>query len=183
MFNSPFYFVPKVAEKRLAIVLLIAIVLLFSAMRYFDTPLKNQVSKAGIVSFELAKDLQESKEILNSWDTISKISAGMSMGLDFLFLIAYAVFISLLIHMLNESLWKHSKLYKIGVMIIWGVFLAAFCDVVENIALIQLLLGDLQQKWSSIAYYFAVLKFGLLAIGIFFILINSILLPFRKLRK
>lgn len=180
---SPFRSMSKTAEKRLTIVLLIAMLLLFSAMRYFDAPLKNQVSKAGIVSFELAKDLQQTKAILNSWNAFSKTSAGISIGLDFLFLMVYAVFISLLIHKLNESLWKHSKLYKIGVMIIWGVFLAAVFDIVENIALIQLLLGDLQQKWSSIAYYFAVLKFGLLAFGLFFIVLNLILFLFKNLRK
>lgn len=183
MVASPFYFVPKSAEKRLTIVLLIAMVILFSAMRYFDTPLKNEVSTAGIVSFELAKDLQQTKEILNSWDTYSKTSAGMSIGLDFLFLIVYAVFISLLIHRLNEYLWENSKLYKIGIVMIWAVFIAAVFDIIENIALIQLLLGDFQQKWSSTAYYFAVFKFGLLAMSIFFIVINLILLPFRNLRK
>ena len=66
-------------------------------------------------------------------------------------------------------------------MVIWSVLLAACFDVIENIALIKLLLGDLQQQWSSIAYYFAIIKFTLLAVGLLFILINSILLLVKKI--
>ena len=83
------------------------------------------------------------------------------MRFDFLFLLVYALFISILIHTLNERLWKHTKIYTIGVILIWCMFLAALFDMVENVALIKLLLGDLQQKWSSIAYYFAIFKFSL----------------------
>jgi len=73
------------------------------------------------------------------------------------------------------------KVYTFGIILIWGVFLAAFFDIIENIALIKLLLGDLQQKWSSIAYYFAVSKFTLLLFGIIFIIISSIILFFKKI--
>jgi hypothetical protein len=180
MFVSPFRKLSKASEKRWILVLLFALVLTFLAMRYFDAPLKNHVSTAGIVSFELAKELPQTERILNSWDAFAKTSAGMSMGLDFLFLIVYSVFIALLIHTLNERLWKHSKMYAIGIAMIWCVFLAAFFDSIENVALIQLLRGDLQQKWSSIAYYFAYLKFSLLALGILYVILNFVLSGFRK---
>jgi len=47
------------------------------------------------------------------------------------------------------------KLSKFGNLLIALIFIAAFFDCIENIALIKLLLGDLEQVWSSIAYYFA----------------------------
>jgi len=103
------------------------------------------------------------------------------MGFDFLFLIIYSLFISILIHLLNEKLWKKSKIHSIGVLLIWFIFLAALFDIIENIALIKLLLGDFQQKWSSIAYYFAVSKFTLLLFGILFIFISSIILCLKKI--
>ena len=59
-------------------------------------------------------------------------------------------------------------------------FVAAFFDVIENIALIKLLLGDIQRKWSLIAYYFAVIKFGLLFIAIVYIFISGSIFFFRK---
>ena len=182
MIVSPFYKLSKTAEKRLTTILLISLLLISVVMRYFDAPLKNPVSSYGIVSFELAKDLSQSEAILTSWDAIAKTAAGMSMGMDFLFLIMYSLFISLLIHTLNERLWKHTKMYKMGLIFIWGVFLAAFFDIIENIALIQLLMGDLQQHWSTMAYYFAILKFGLVALSVLYILINFILLTVKNLR-
>lgn len=181
MLASPYKEISKKIEGKLTVTLLVSIIILMSAMRYFDAPLKNNICTSGIVSFELANDLETSIAILTSWDIVSKTSAGMSMGLDFLFIIVYSLFISILIHLVNEKLWKDSKIYFIGILLIYCIFLAAFFDIIENIALIKLLLGDLKQKWSSIAYYFAIVKFTLLAIGILFILISSVYLLFKKI--
>ena len=149
-------------------------------MRYLDSEIQNNETAQGIISFELAKDLSKSEAILNAWNMESKTAAGMSLGFDFLFLLVYSLFISILIDTLNERLWKHTKIYTIGVILIWCMFLAALFDMIENVALIKLLLGDLQQKWSSIAYYFAISKFSLLFIGILFIVLNSIISLFKK---
>jgi hypothetical protein len=178
--QSPFQNISKSKEKKLTIVLLILLVILIFVMRYLDTQIQNNNNSGGIIAFELAKDLSNSEAILKSWNTFSKISAGLSLGIDFLFLTVYSLFISLIIHKLNEQLWRDSIIYSIGLALIWGVFLAAFFDIIENIALIKLLLGDLQQKWSSIAYYAAISKFTLLAIGLFFILVNLIIYIFKK---
>lgn len=180
IFKSPFNNLLKPSKRKLTLILGISVVILITIMRFFDTQIQHAENTKGIISFELAKDLSASKNILNSWDTLSKTAAGMSMGFDFLFLIVYALFISLIIHKLNERLWKLSPIYTFGVVLIWSVFLAAFFDIIENIALIKLLLGDLQQKWSSIAYYFAISKFSLLTLGILFILINLLFLLFNK---
>jgi uncharacterized membrane protein len=152
MINSPFYNISKPNENKLTIALLVYLSILIPMMLFFDIPLKNEVAPNGIVSFELAKELIVSENILNSWDTHARTSAGMSMGLDFLFLIIYASFIALLMHKLNERIWNNTRIYKLGVLLIWGVFLAALFDVIENFALIKLLLGDLQQSCSSIAF-------------------------------
>ena len=181
MLLSPFSGLSIKVERKITFMLLISMIILMSIMRFFDSQMQNTATAKGIISFELAKDLSKSEAILNSWNTLAKTSAGMSMGFDFLFLTVYALFIALLIHKLNERLWKHSKTYTFGIILIWGVFLAAFFDIIENIALIKLLLGDLHQKWSSIAYYFAVSKFTLLLFGIIFIIISSIILFFKKI--
>jgi hypothetical protein len=149
-------------------------------MRYLDGEIQNNETAQGIISFELAKDLSKSEAILNAWNMESKTAAGMSLGFDFLFLLVYALFISILIHTLNERLWKHTKIYTIGVILIWCMFLAALFDMIENVALIKLLLGDLEQKWSSIAYYFAISKFSLLILGLLFIFISSFILILKK---
>ena len=149
-------------------------------MRYLDSEIQNNETAQGIISFELAKDLSKSEAILNAWNMESKTAAGMSLGFDFLFLLVYSLFISILIDTLNERLWKHTKIYTIGVILIWCMFLAALFDMIENVALIKLLLGDLEQKWSSIAYYFAISKFSLLILGLLFIFISSFILILKK---
>ena len=52
-----------------------------------DAPLKNEISPQGIVSFELAKDVNRSVAIMKSWDRMARLSADWSMRFDFLFLI------------------------------------------------------------------------------------------------
>ena len=180
MLNSPFYKLSHSAEKRWTIISLIFLIGFIVLMRFFDAPLINEISPNGIVSFELAKTLSNSEAIINSWDANALQSAKNSMAADFLFLMVYSFFISLIVHRLNNRVWKKGFVYQLGILICWSVFLAAFFDVIENIALVRLLYGDLLQLWSSIAYYFALLKFGLLALGILFILISLVGLPFKR---
>jgi len=141
-------------------------------MRIFDAPLKNEVCTNGIVSFELAKDISVSKNILNSWDDNAKANAGLSLGFDFLFLMVYSSFIALLIYKISIRLQKGKVFYKLGNVFIYLIFIAAFFDIIENIALIKLLKGDLNQIWASTAYYFAMFKFILILICLLYIIIN-----------
>lgn len=180
MLNSPFHKLPKSSEKKWTIILFVFLVVFIVLMRFFDAPLKNEISPNGIVSFELAKTLSKSEAILNSWDDSAIASAKNSMMADFLFLVVYSFFISLIVHRLNNRVWKKGFVYQFGKIVCWLVFVAAFFDVIENIALVRLLYGDLRQLWSSIGYYFAMMKFGLLLLGIFFILMSLVVLPFKK---
>ena len=149
-------------------------------MRFFDAPLKNDICKSGIISFELAKDLSVSEDIMDSWNERSKVSASLSMGFDFLFLLVYSSFIGLLIFRVRNKMKKDHFLQKLGKILIYAIFLAALFDVIENIALIKLLLGDLKQIWSSLAYYFAIPKFLIVLICIVYILLSWLFLLFRK---
>ncbi len=183
MLPSPFSKLSKTSEKKWTIVLLLLLVVIMGMMRYFDASLVNSVCKDGIVSFEFAKDLENSKAMINSWNAQSTKAAYSSLVLDFLFLIVYSTFIGLLIHKIIKQTKENSFISNLGVLFIWGVFLAALFDVIENIALLNLLSGNLNQVWSTLAYYFAIAKFSILAIAIIYILINSALLLIRKLRS
>ena len=170
----------KTYRNRITIVLLITIIINIITIKIFDTPLKNEICKNGIISFELAKDLDKTVAILNSWDTNAKINAGLSLGFDFLFLLVYSSFIALLIFKVNNKIWKYKSFYKFGNLLIIMIFIAAFFDIIENIALIKLLLGDLKQSWASISYYFSTIKFVIILISISYLLINGLILLFKK---
>lgn len=167
-------------KKRITLFLLILVILNIIALKVFNNPLKNDICNNGVISFELAKDLDQSLKIMNSWDINAKLNMSLSLGFDFLFLFAYSSFIALLIFNINNKLWKNKPFYKIGKVLIISIFLAAFFDIIENIALIKLLLGDLKQVWSSVAYYFASIKFLIVFICIIYLLLNWILLLFKK---
>ena len=167
-------------NNRFAYILLVTLLGSIAAMQYINAPLVNDVCRGGIITYELAKELLISTAILDSWDTQTKIMAGIGLGFDYLFLIIYSSFICLLIFKINEKLWIHTSIYKVGQILIYLTFTAAFFDMIENLALIKLLQGDLDQIWSSTAYYFAMSKFGILLISISFILISWISLLFKK---
>jgi hypothetical protein len=173
----------KISNKQYYLLLSTLLFVFIGFMRYFDSYLKTDLSINGIVSFELAKDVNVSSAIINSWDETAKIAASLSMGFDFLFLIVYSLFIAELIHFLNNKLWIHSSFYSIGRLLIKAIFLAAFFDSIENIALIQLLLGDLRVIWSNTAFYFAFLKFILIGICLVYILINTFILLINKMKN
>jgi len=162
----------KTYKKRISILLLITVILNIVVIQIFDAPLKNEICKNGIISFELAKDLDQTVKILDSWDINARTNISLSLGFDFLFLLVYSSFIALLVFNINNRLWKNKSFYKIGNFLIILIFIAAFFDIVENIALIKLLLGDLRQIWSSIAYYFALSKFIIILICITYLISN-----------
>lgn len=183
MLISPFYKLSLEKQKRNLIFLFIFMIIMVAIMRFFDSELKNNIAPSGIVSFELAKEVSQSEMILNSWNDTAKSFANLSMKFDFIFLIIYGLFLGLLVHRLNESVWKQGSIYQLGILICWSIFLAAIFDVIENLALMKLLKGDLQQIWSTIAYYFAWMKFALLALGILFVILSSGKLLLNKVMK
>ena len=181
MFNSLFEKFLCKNEMFKSVVVLGLLVGMIMLMRFFDAPLKNEIAPAGIVSFELAKDVEKSALILTSWNTDAISSAKKSLYFDFLFLCIYSTFITMLIFKLNRKL-KLKKRFLTEILI-GAVFLAAFFDVVENLALLKLIYGSLEQRWSSISYIFALLKFAFLVVAIIYILGGSGLLLYKKAVK
>jgi hypothetical protein len=172
---------PLLLNNKFAFGFMVLLISSVVAMQYLNAPLVNDVCTGGIITYELAKELPISTAILDSWDQTTKIMAAIGLGFDYLFLIIYSSFISLLIFKVNEKIWINTTIYKVGQILIYLTYTAAFFDMVENFALIKLLQGNLDQIWSSTAYYFAMPKFGLLLISISFIMISWITILFKNL--
>ena len=83
-------------------------------------------------------------------------------------------------HLLLEFKKKTTFSYKLGKILLRLTILAGFFDVVENIALMRILLGNLSQLNTSISYYFASAKFILLLIAILYILTVGLWSKFNK---
>jgi len=170
----------KITKNHFFILLTIFLFVFIAIMRYLDSFLNPEMSPNGIVSFELAKDVSKSTAIINSWDETARTAAGISMGLDFIFLVVYSLFIAILIQKLNNRLWKNNSIYVLGKILVLAILIAAIFDAIENVALIKLLLGDINEIWSSTAFYLATLKFILILCCIIYIIINAMILLIKR---
>jgi hypothetical protein len=158
-------------------------ILLF-AMRTLDTPLRTHTAPSGIVSFELATNYETSQRILDSWSTEAKINAALSLGLDFLFLIVYALFISLACVQIAAALKDdHSILFRVATVLAWAQFLAAILDAIENLALIHLLLNASHKWLPCLARWCAMVKFSIVSAGLIFIFGGLLVIGLQKIIK
>ena len=171
----------KFTYKRILIFSGFLTIIIFISLRYFGNPLITNHAPSGIISFELAKDYDQSIAIISSWDLNAKVNAGLSLGIDFLFLVVYSIFFSTACYLVAQKyINKINLLYRIGLLIAKLQFVAALFDAIENIALIKLLLGSNNSIYPTIAYYFASIKFIIIAIGIIYIIIGLLTALFQK---
>ncbi len=135
-----------------------------------DVPIQNHLS-SGIISFELAKTFDHSQALMQSWNPISRLYVAFSLGFDYLFIVFYTLFFVITTQRLSQKLGLiHWKKLLITMFVAAGIF-----DVFEDIFLFKILTGSMQTTYPAYAYYFAVAKFGLIAIGL-------IVLIFLKLK-
>jgi hypothetical protein len=184
MTNShPLSWLPEDKERRVFIVLFIFTMALMLVMSEIGEALINETASSGIISFELAGDLESAQRMLDSWDHQAQIRAGLSLGLDYLYLVAYAAAISLGCVLVARSLdLKASSLGRVGYILAWLLPVAALLDAIENYALIRLLFGSEQAYWPSIARWTAIPKFVIVILGLVYFLLGLIVVIFLRYR-
>jgi hypothetical protein len=152
--------------------------LMLLILNFIGLPLANHAAPYGIISFELARDETLANSILDSWDQTARLRAAFSLGLDFLFIPLYTGTLTL------TCLWAArfrrerrrfpSWLVVIGmpgVLIAWAQMGAGLLDVLENIALVRMLLNGVSTPWPQISSICAFTKFSLLSVGIVYSLV------------
>ena len=174
--RHPFEWISLSAQKRAFWVLFVVTIVVMATLQVFDTPLKNEVAPSGIVSFEFAGDLSLAQKMIESWGRKGRITAGLSLGLDYLFLLAYAGSIGMGCVLIARNISKRAKqLCSVGVIFAWGLLVAALLDAVENYALIRVLLGSNLAIWPKVAKWCAVPKFVIVAAGLAYILNGALI--------
>ncbi len=151
--------------------LLLSTVLLMFILNIIGAPLINSAAPSGIVSFELAGNPGNSEKILASWNQEARMHAALSLGLDYLFMVAYAAAISLGCVWAAEGIRSRRwPLSSLGIYLAWGQWLAAVLDAVENIGLIVILFFQVVSPWPEIARWCAIFKFALIFLGLVYAL-------------
>ncbi|WP_420571552.1 hypothetical protein [Kordia sp.] len=185
MLSSIFQKLSPAAEKKLLVLAIATFLLAASCMIHFDTLLKNEVAPLGIISFELAKTLDGSTEILNTWKYTegALLSAEWSLWFDYVFIITYTLLLCLIIHRVRRTIWKDPETlgYRLGIVVIRTIVYAAILDMVENFALLQLFYGDLQSHWSTLAFVAAAIKFVNITLGILYVVISLLIAGIKKI--
>ncbi len=138
--------------------------LIFGAFRVLDVPLQTDAAPNGIVSFELAWTPEVAQGILDSWDDGARLFAAFGLGLDYLFMPAYALSLSLGILLLKNG--RTGWYSRLAVWMGWGAIAAALFDAVENYALGVALTGSIVSPYPEVAALCASGKFSLLLAGI-----------------
>jgi len=144
-------------------------------LQSLGAPLQTPEAPAGIVSFELAGNLANSAAILASWDPAAKVSAGVNLGLDYLFIVAYVTAIGIACMLVSYHFKRNMRHWGMaGILLAWGILLAGVLDCVENYALISLLLGSQAEILPVVARFCAIPKFTLVFLGLIYVLIGSV---------
>ena len=181
--KHPFQAISLDRIRKVLIPLTLLTFLLMITLNWISTPLNNPSVPNGIISFELAGNVETARTILASWDSKAQLIASLSLGLDYLFLAVYSTAIGMgCIWSMTAFTPQKSLLMKIGVLLAWGQWFAAFTDGLENAALIKILLGDLQAPWPQAARIFAMIKFSLIALGLLYIMIGSLIRIIHRTR-
>lgn len=145
-------------------------IVIMVVMNWVGIPLNTPAAPMGIVSFEIAGTPAQAQAMLKSWSAETQIRAAFIQGLDFLFPIVYANAVALGCLLAGGVLARRRwPLSQLGAPLAWGLWAAAGFDYIENISLVVLLFGGASSAaspWPQVAYICAMIKFGLLFLGL-----------------
>jgi hypothetical protein len=145
-------------------------------MRWQGSSLKTDISKKGIVDLEFADTRERMHELLMRWDT-SVVK--MNIWLDFLFIVAYVLLLSIAAELCAAKWTISSTPQKIGVWMARAAYVAGVFDIAENLLMLQTVAGNYTNTSLELTFYCASIKFILVGL-VFFYCIISIPVVFRK---
>lgn len=122
-----------------------------------------------IVDFELAGSVENAQTIIDAWTETDRIRAGFSLGFDYLYMPVYSTTIALAC-LMAAGVLKSKAWHASGILLAWGLWLAAIFDAIENLALFTELLGNNVAPYPQIAQICAVIKFGLIGLGLLYVI-------------
>ncbi len=175
--RHPFEWITISAQTPTFIVLLIITLVLMLSLNLLGVPLKTEFAPAGIISYEFAGELSTAQRIVESWGEVGRVYAGLNLGLDCLFLVAYPIAIGLGCVMLSRRLSERiAFLSTAGLLLAWGQVAAGLFDSLENYALIRVLLGTETSLWPVVARWCAIPKFTFVILGLVYVPVGLVAL-------
>ena len=152
--QHPFLWLNPRSLPRLLAVLTLLLLALSAWLLALDQTLVSEQVPQGIISFELAGNIDNSARILAAWGAPQREQAMFIQGLDNLYLLVYPTWLALALTLLAGGLGGRSL-----------VLLAIPLDLAENYALLVQLRHGASNFWAALAMICAVPKFGLVAVA------------------
>jgi len=182
--RHPFAWLSEAGQKRAFLGVFIFTLAAMMCMNIIGHPLVNETAPQGIVSFEFAGTVDAAHRMMESWGEKGLISAGLSLGFDYLFLVVYALCIALGCVLTARAMrYRVKTLVPIGAILAWAQFLAAALDAIENYALIRVLLGSTVDLWPALARLCAAPKFIIVSAGLLYIIVGLILMFVIRVKR
>lgn len=154
--------------------------ILFLQRLGFNTELKTPASPHGIIGYELAWSSENAQAIITDWRANDVIEAArVRLGVDFAFLVAYPVLLSLGIRILLRQnhiavLPTENSFKRVGVWLSRAVVVCILLDVVKNLILWRMLTFGATDLMTHLATACAITKFLLAGSAILWSLVALI---------
>lgn len=154
---------------------------LFAVLAVLDGRMQDAGSH-GIVAFEVAFTSGKAQEIVVAWGSKGHDAAQLSLWLDFLYLIAYGLFLWLAIRALGDAFRGRGMdgWARPAAAISLLPLIAAAADAVEDVFLLLVLGGHTGSIGPPLAGGFATLKFLCLAVAIVYLLAGLVALAVAR---
>ena len=171
--RHPLATIPPEKRARVFVPLLIATLVITFLFRFIGP------AQPTIVDFELAGSVDKAANIITTWTPMERIHAGFSLGFDYLYMPIYSTTIALACLMaagvLQRKIW-----HTLGILLAWGLWIAAIADATENLALLTELFGSNVAPAPQIAQVCATIKFGLIVLGLVYVVVGTVLRLIKK---
>jgi hypothetical protein len=171
--THPLAAIPSGKRTRVFVPLLIATLAITFLFRFIGP------AQPTIVDFELAGSVEKAGQIISAWNATDRIRAGFSLGFDYLYMPVYSTTIALAC-VLAAGVLKRRAWHSVGWLLAWSLWIAAICDAIENLALFTELLGNNVAPWPQIAQICATIKFGLILLGLLYVVVGVVLRLIKK---
>ena len=157
----------------------VGLFLLTLGMGALALPSLGLMSMRGVSIFDLEfmRTSVEASEQVARLGPDGVVSAKVAMYVDFPLLVLYALTLSAAcVAVAARSMARGAfRLAATANRVAWLAPIAAACDAVENVAILRVLAGDVDQPWPGLAFGFATLKFVMLAVVVILILVGLVL--------
>jgi len=135
-----------------------------------------------IVDYEFANTAAKAAGIINAWDAPARLQACLNMGFDYLYMPVYSTTIALACVMgagvLAAKGWRN-----LGMLLAWGLWLAAIFDAIENYALITMMFNGASDPYPAISAFCATVKFSLILLGLLYALVSLTIYLIKRMNS